>query len=149
MPRSILFVCHGNICRSPAAEAVTRKIAAERGLDLIVDSAGTGHWHAGEPPDTRMQAAAAKAGYDLSSLRARQVTAEDYQSHDLFVAMDRKNMADLMAMRPRGADTPVVLLLPYGPSGRTEVPDPYHVGNFEAVLDLIIAATEGMLDRFA
>lgn len=147
MTRSLLFVCLGNICRSPTAEAVTRQKAAERGLDLHVDSAGTGNWHAGDAPDLRMQAAARKAGYEMSELRARQVTDEDFHRFDMILAMDRRNMADLLAIRPRDSEVPVALFLPYGPTRLMEVPDPYYKGGFDKVVAMIETAADGLLDR--
>ena len=147
MAKALLFVCLGNICRSPTAEAVTRAKAAERGLDLTLDSAGTGRWHLGDAPDLRMQRAAAKAGYDLSGLRARQVEAADFARFDLILAMDRQNLADLAAMKPKSCDVPVALFLPYGPTGRREVPDPYYDGGFDRVVAMIETAADGLLDR--
>ena len=147
MARRLLFVCLGNICRSPTAEAVTRAKAEARGMDLEIDSAGTGAWHLGDAPDLRMQAAARRAGYDLSGLRARQVTEADFHAFDLMIAMDKRNMADLVRLCPREASTPVALLLPYGPTALTEVPDPYYEGGFDRVVALIETAAEGLLDR--
>jgi protein-tyrosine phosphatase len=149
MTRRILFVCLGNICRSPTAEGIARARAAARGLDLVVDSAGTGGWHVGDPPDPRMQAAARRAGYDLSDQRARQVGLRDFAGFDLIVAMDRSNRAVLERLRPPGAQTPVELLLSHGPEGRLDVPDPYLEGGFDAVVALIEAAVERLLDRIA
>jgi protein-tyrosine phosphatase len=141
----LLFVCLGNICRSPAAEAVMRAMAAVEGRALVADSAGTGDWHLGAPPDPRMQAAARKAGYDLSALRARQVAPDDFARFDLIVAMDRANRRDLEALRPPGAETPVTLFRAYDPEcdpddgaeGAADVPDPYLEGGFEEVVRLI------------
>ncbi|WP_093360568.1 low molecular weight protein-tyrosine-phosphatase [Tropicimonas isoalkanivorans] len=143
----ILFVCLGNICRSPAAEAITRTLASRAGLDLQLDSAGTGSWHIGEPPDRRMQSAALAAGYDVSGHRGRRVSALDFDRFDLIVAMDRENLADIETLRPAGSDTPVRLMLSYEPSGRMDVPDPYLEGGFDAVLRLIERAAEGLLDE--
>jgi protein-tyrosine phosphatase len=130
----ILFVCLGNICRSPAAEGVTRAMAAARGLDLVLDSAGTGGWHAGEPPHPPMVGAARARGWDLSPLRARQVAPADFDRFDLLLGMDRANLAALERLRPKGNATPVGLFL-----GTGEVPDPYFDGSFDAALDLIEA----------
>jgi len=149
MTQKLLFVCLGNICRSPTAEAIVRSKAGARGLALEVDSAGTGAWHIGDAPDLRMQAAASKAGYDLSALRARQVVAQDFSRFDLILAMDSRNMDDLLHMRPRGSDVPVALFLPYGPTGHTDVPDPYYEGGFDRIVALIETAAEGLLDRIA
>lgn len=146
----VLFVCLGNICRSPSAEAVVRERAVARGLTLAVDSAGTGDWHAGNPPYGPMIAAAARRGYDLSRLRARQVRAADFADFDLIVAMDRQNRADLEALRPAGNATPVRLLLDHLPGpGPRDVPDPYYTRDFDAALDLIEAAAEALLDQLA
>ncbi|MFO7855948.1 MAG: low molecular weight protein-tyrosine-phosphatase [Paracoccaceae bacterium] len=147
----LLLVCLGNICRSPAAEAVLRARAEAAGLAVAVDSAGTGDWHAGEPPDRRMQAAARTRGLDLSALRARQVRAEDFHAFDLILAMDRANLAALRRLRPDGARAELALMLDHAPDlgGPAEVPDPYHGGpeGFERVLDLLEAASDGVLDR--
>lgn len=147
MTRRILFVCLGNICRSPTAEAVARKLAAEAGLAVEVDSAGTGAWHIGNPPDGRMTTAAAKAGYDLTPLRARQFETRDFEQFDLILAMDRSNLAEIERQRPVGSTTPAALLLPHGTSGREEVPDPYYEGGFELVVELIEDAMHGLLHQ--
>ncbi len=149
MTVGVLFVCLGNICRSPTADAVfTHKVRA-LGLDsrLYIDSAGTGDWHLGEAPDRRSQRHAARRGYDLSMLRARQVHAEDFRRFDFVLAMDRSNLADLERLRPGPDVTEPQLLLRYGSSGLLDVPDPFHGGEreFEAVLDLIEEATDALL----
>jgi protein-tyrosine phosphatase len=127
MPVSILFVCLGNICRSPLAEGAFRAEAARRGLDVAADSAGTGGWHAGEPPDGRAIAAAARQGVDISRLRARKVSRRDFEAFDHLVALDRDNLADLEALRPPGSRATLTLLLDHVP-GREgeEVADPYY-----------------------
>lgn len=145
--KRVLFVCLGNICRSPSAEGVFRAFVAERGLgaQVEVDSAGTGVWHAGELPDPRSRQAAAKRGYRLDS-RARQVEADDFQRFDLIVAMDRDNLRTLHAMRQGRAR--VCLLSEFLPPGSPpDVPDPYYGGTrgFEQVLDMIEAACEPLL----
>ncbi|MFD0978922.1 low molecular weight protein-tyrosine-phosphatase [Tropicimonas aquimaris] len=144
-PPRILFVCLGNICRSPAAEGVARELASRAGQAVEFDSAGTGSWHVGEPPDRRMQATARDSGYDLSGLRARQFVPEDFSRFDLIVAMDRQNLEDIEAQRPPGNETPVRLFLAYGPSERVDVPDPYYEGGFDLVLRLIEHAAMGLL----
>ncbi len=160
MSARVLFVCLGNICRSPTAEAVMRAQIAERGLDgrVDVDSAGTIAYHAGEGADPRMQRAAAERGYPLDSI-ARQVTAEDFETAHLIVAMDRSNQEDLEAMAPDGADGKVGqvdkvgkvrLLSDYLPEGAPrDVPDPYWGGasGFDRVIDLIEEACPHILDE--
>jgi protein-tyrosine phosphatase len=138
----ILFVCLGNICRSPAAEGVTRAMAAARGLDLALDSAGTGDWHVGSPPHPPMVAAARARGWDLSPLRARQVSAADFDRFDLILGMDRANLAALARLRPAGNATPLRLFL-----GEAEVPDPYFDGSFDAALDLVEEGAARLLDQ--
>jgi protein-tyrosine phosphatase len=136
----ILFVCLGNICRSPAAEGVTRAMAEARGLDLVLDSAGTGDWHVGHPPHPPMVRAARARGWDLSPLRARQVAPADFDRFDLLLGMDRANVAALERLRPPDNATPVRLFL-----GKREVPDPYFDGSFDAALDLIEAGAARLL----
>lgn len=139
----VLCVCLGNICRSPTAEAVLRKLAGDR---LVVDSAGTGDWHIGNPPYPPAIEAAATRGYDLSNLRARQITAHDFVDFDLILAMDAQNFADIEALRPAGNDTPVHLFMDYAPeASETAVPDPYYTQNFDEALDLIEQAASGLV----
>ena len=143
MTTRILFVCLGNICRSPAAEGVFRSLAPE----VETDSAGTGDWHIGEPPYGPMQAAAQARGHDLSELRARQFHAGDFAAFDLIIGMDDANIEAIEALRPAGNDTPVKRLMDYGPAtGITHVPDPYYTRDFNGVLDLIETATQGLRD---
>jgi protein-tyrosine phosphatase len=124
---SVLFVCLGNICRSPLAEAALREEAAKLGLDLQIDSAGTGDWHIGHPPDHRAAAVARRNGIDISALRARQVTAEDFHRFDHIVALDGQNLANLEAMRPAGAKARLSLLLDHVEGREGEpVADPYY-----------------------
>jgi protein-tyrosine phosphatase len=138
----ILFVCLGNICRSPAAEGVTRALAAARGMDLVLDSAGTGNWHVGNPPHPPMIAAARARGYDLSPLRARQVEAADFDRFDLILGMDCANLAAIERIWPPGYETHARLFL-----GDAEVPDPYFDESFDAALDLIEAGAARLLDQ--
>ncbi|MDX8150376.1 low molecular weight protein-tyrosine-phosphatase [Patulibacter brassicae] len=149
----LLFVCLGNICRSPTAEAVMAGLLADEGLDdrVHVDSAGTGSWHVGHPADPRSRAAAAERGIALTS-RARQVTEADFERFDLLLAMDRQNAADLRALAPDDAAASKVRLLrefdaAAARDGDLDVPDPYHGGprGFEHVLDLVDAACRGLL----
>jgi protein-tyrosine phosphatase len=146
----VLFVCLGNICRSPTAEAVVRALAALEApeLDVEVDSAGTAGYHIGDAPDPRMRAAAARRGYDLNSLRARVVEPRDFERFDLILAMDRENLATLRKRAPEHVRERVRLFLEFGPqSERQEVPDPYYGGpnGFEEVLDLVEDAARGLL----
>jgi protein-tyrosine phosphatase len=124
---SVLFVCLGNICRSPLAEGAMRAEAEKAGLDLVVDSAGTGHWHIGEPPDRRAQAVAHGHGVDISGLRARQVSADDFRRFTHIFALDPENLADLGAIRPRDATATLGLLMDLVPGREgTAVDDPYY-----------------------
>ena len=146
----VLFVCLGNICRSPASEGVFRNIVANAGLDDVigVDSAGMGGWHVGDPPDSRGQAAAVKRGYNLSGQRARQVTISDFADFDYIIGMDRSNCAELTAMAPKKARDKIKLFLDFAPQfGLQDVPDPYYGGpeGFETVLDLVEEASKGLL----
>ena len=151
MAVKVLMVCLGNICRSPTAEAALRALAARHApqLALTVDSAGTADYHLGKPPDPRSQAAAARRGYDLSGLRARQVQAGDFEEFDLLLAMDKANWSDLQVLAPPQRRGRVRLFLDYAPgSAHREVPDPYYGGPdaFEQVLDLAEQAAQGVLD---
>ena len=148
----ILFVCLGNICRSPTAEAVFRAVAAREAPELLVevDSAGTAGYHIGEPPDLRTRQAASRRGYDMSSLRARIVEPRDFEDFDFILAMDRENLKVLNHRAPVQARDRVRLFLEFAPdAATTEVPDPYYGGpnGFEEVLDLVEAATHGLLQH--
>jgi len=147
----ILCLCLGNICRSPTAEAVLRAKARAAGLDWRIDSAGTGDWHAGEAPDRRAQAAAQARGYDLSALRARQITARDFHDFDLILAMDAQNLRDARAVAPVGAPGRLARFLDAadmaGAGDGGNVPDPYFTGRFDDVLTLIESASERLVQR--
>jgi len=148
--KRILFVCMGNICRSPTAEGVFRRLAAEAGLldSLHVDSAGTHGYHVGRPPDSRASATAAGRGYDLSALRARQVTREDFETFDYILAMDRENYDHLAQLAPKARRDRLHLFLEYSTRfPGQEVPDPYYGGaqGFEQVLDMVEDAARGLI----
>jgi protein-tyrosine phosphatase len=152
MQDSVLFVCLGNICRSPTAEGVFRERVRRAGLSdrIVVASAGTGDWHVGEPPDRRAIAHAAKRGYDLRKQRARQLCPEDFERFNWILAMDRANLRELSAQRPADFGGHVGLFLEMAPHlGVAEVPDPYYGGadGFERVLDLIESASDSLLAR--
>ncbi len=156
MTTHVLFVCLGNICRSPSAEAVFRTLAARAApdLDLMIDSAGTSGWHEGEPPYGPMQRAAAARGYDLSNLRARRFVVDDFARFDLIVAMDHDNRAAIETLRPRYDDagndtpdgTPVRLFTDFAPeTAMDHIPDPYYTRDFDQTLDLVETASRGLL----
>lgn len=148
----VLFVCLGNICRSPTAQGVFERLVAEHGLSdfIAVDSAGTGNWHAGEPPDPRAIRAAGRRGIDLSRQRARQVEQRDLEAFDYVLAMDRDNLKALHGMTSNGAHKHVGLLLDFAPHlALKDVPDPYYGGpqGFEHVLDLIEVVSAALFDE--
>ncbi len=150
--KRVLFVCTGNICRSPTAEGVFRRFVEQAGLDdrIGMDSAGTHGYHVGEPPDPRSQAAASARGYDLSGLRARRIAREDFSHFDLVLAMDRDHHTILARFAPLGARPKLRMLMEFARrSGVDEVPDPYYGGpdGFELVLNLVEDAAEGLLDH--
>jgi protein-tyrosine phosphatase len=139
----VLFVCLGNICRSPSAEGVFREIS-----DCVTDSAGTGGWHVGAPPYGPMLEAAARRGYDFSDLRARQFRREDFADFDLIVGMDDANIRDIETLRPSGNKTPVQLFTNFAPElGAKQVPDPYYTRDFDGALDLIESCAKGLRDK--
>lgn len=146
----VLFVCMGNICRSPTAEGVFRHVVEQAGLaDAVhIDSAGTHDYHIGNPPDARAQAAAARRGYDLSGLRARQVGGTDFAAFDFVIAMDEHNRSLLLRQCPPEHRAKVRLFLEFAEGEvPAEVPDPYYGGpqGFEQVLDLVENAARGLL----
>lgn len=144
--KSVLMVCLGNICRSPLAEAALRHIAERDGLDLTVDSAGTGDWHVGHPPDRRAQDVAKRlGGIDISGSRARQFALDDFYRFDHILAMDEANLADLRAIQPRDATARLSLLLDHLPGHQgTAVADPYYgdAAGFETTWKQVSAAAE-------
>jgi protein-tyrosine phosphatase len=150
MSTSVLFVCLGNICRSPTAHGVLQQMvnAANLQQQILVDSAGTGAWHVDEAPDERATAAALERGYDLSGLRARPVTVRDFSRFDYVLAMDQQNLAHLESMAPVEYRGHLGLCLDFHSHPLlTEVPDPYYGGNagFDQVLDLVEEASRGLL----
>jgi protein-tyrosine phosphatase len=152
---SVLFVCMGNICRSPTAEGVVQKLLDDGGLagQIALDSAGTHAWHINEPPDPRAQEAAAKLDIDLSGLRARAVEPADFHEFDYIIAMDRDNVESLELIRPPNAKATVELMLAYASNASNtsvqEVPDPYYGGTagFEKVVELLQDAGQGLLQK--
>jgi protein-tyrosine phosphatase len=144
---SVLFVCLGNICRSPLAEGAFRAEAERLGLDVMADSAGTGGWHAGEPPDRRAIAAAMRQGVDISGLRARQVKPEDFRRFSHILALDHDNLRNLRAMRPADGSAKIGLLLDHasGFEGKA-VADPYYGDDagFDVTWDEVAAAAKGL-----
>lgn len=151
MTVSVLFVCLGNICRSPTAEAVFRERVIAAGLEahIRIDSAGTGDWHIGRAPDPRTREAAARRGYQMDTLRARQVSPQDFYEFDVVLAMDNTNLADLQAMQPADVNVTLGRFLDYSTAAPVkEVPDPYYGGEdgFDRVLDLIEGGADGLLD---
>ncbi|MEM9062657.1 MAG: low molecular weight protein-tyrosine-phosphatase [Pseudomonadota bacterium] len=143
----ILCVCLGNICRSPMAQGALERRLAEAGISAVVDSAGTGAYHIGNPPDPRGLAAASARGYDNSAQRARQVAASDFDAFDLILAMDASNLANLRRACPQSADCEIRL---FDAEGR-DIPDPYYGGpaDYEHALDMIEAATEALVTKIA
>jgi len=152
MTIKVLFICMGNICRSPTAEGVFRNLVQGAGLAqrILIDSAGTHDYHIGAPPDRRAQAAAVQRGYDLSDLRGRQVEKRDFDEFDYILAMDADNLANLNRIKPSQHRARLGLFLEYGQRfTEREVPDPYYGGvqGFDHVLDLVEDAAAGLLAR--
>ena len=144
----VLFVCTGNICRSPTAEAVFRHFAAQAKLDVVADSAGTRGFHVGAPPDPRAVHAAAARGINLGNQRARKVVRADFETFDLIVALDRSHLRKLKRLRPADARAEVRLLLDFANDvAHEDVPDPYYGGadGFAHALDLIEAGVRGLI----
>jgi protein-tyrosine phosphatase len=151
-PTRVLFVCMGNICRSPTAEGVFRHAVTSAGLEqrILADSAGTHGYHLGHPPDRRAQLAAARRGYDLANLRARQVTGQDFVEFDYILAMDLDNLSELRRLAPAQHHGKLCLFMDYSIARRgKEVPDPYYGGaqGFEVVLDMAEDVAAGLLQH--
>ena len=146
MVKSILFVCLGNICRSPLAEGIAKKIAKERGLDILIDSAGTSNYHIGEPPDSRSVAVACQNGVDISMLRGRQIGKSD-SKFDLIVAMDRQNQINIARFK---LENRLVMMGEFGLDG-VDIPDPYYGDSkdFKRVYDMLTKAINVMFDEIA
>jgi protein-tyrosine phosphatase len=148
---AVLFVCLGNICRSPLAEGLFRHHAAKAGLvtRFMIDSAGTGGWHAGEPPDQRSVAVAAGHGVEIAYQKARKVRPDDFEHFDLILGMDRQNVADLMRLKPQSAKAEVALYLNYATGVTKDVPDPFYgeLPDFEAVYRLCDDASVALLTK--
>ncbi|WP_133470385.1 low molecular weight protein-tyrosine-phosphatase [Paraglaciecola marina] len=144
---SVLFVCLGNICRSPSAEAVFTKMAQNQNLDLVIDSAGTAGYHTGAEPDKRSQAVGLERGYSFKGLKCRKVTPEDFDKFDYILGMDNKNISNLLEICPKGHEDKVGLFLSFADLQEKEVPDPYYGGKkgFEYVLDLIEEGSKGLI----
>lgn len=147
---SVIFVCLGNICRSPTAEGMFRQVVAQARLHerIRIDSAGTHAYHVGEPPDARAQQVAARRGVDLSALRGRQLTKADLDEFDFVLAMDRSNLADIQTLAGDHQREKITLFMDFGDRfDEPEVPDPYYGGakGFEQMLDLITDAAQGLL----
>ncbi|WP_417622023.1 low molecular weight protein-tyrosine-phosphatase [Parasphingorhabdus sp.] len=151
MHQSVLFVCLGNICRSPLAEAALRAECAAAGLNIIIDSAGTGDWHVGQAPDERALAVAARNGVDIGHLRARQVTIADFRDFDHIIALDNQNLRDLTEIRPAKAVAKLSLLFDHvaGRAGE-DVTDPYYGGDegFDQTWTEVTAAARGLRRLF-
>ena len=149
--KSVLFVCLGNICRSPTADGVMRKLAAGQGI--TIDSCGTAGWHIGKSPDPRAVAEAASKGYDLTPMRARQINQEDFAKFDLIIAMDQSKLNNINAIAPCGHNAELLkftdLLPDTHPMRGQDVPDPYYEDNFPEVLELIEEGTAQLLKRLA
>ncbi|RCW79436.1 low molecular weight protein-tyrosine-phosphatase [Paracoccus lutimaris] len=149
---SVLFVCMGNICRSPLAEGAMRAAAADAGLAVRIDSAGTGAWHSGEAPDPRAQEVAARDGVDISGQRARQVTAQDFRDFDHIVAMDLSNLANLRKIAPKDGRARLSLMLDHVPGREGKsVADPYYGSDsgFDATWHDVRAGARGLLAAMA
>ena len=146
---SVLFVCLGNICRSPSAEAVFKKKAGDMGLNIEIDSAGTGGYHKGTAPDKRAQAVGMLRGYSFKGLKCRKVVGQDFEKFDYVLGMDNQNIENLLEVCPEKFQHKISLLLSFAVSEEQEVPDPYYGGKrgFEYVLDLIEQGADGFIEH--
>ena len=152
MTVSVLFVCLGNICRSPLAEGAFRREAERLGLAVTVDSAGTGDWHVGHPPDRRAAAVAERNGVRIGHLRARQVNRDDFRQFDHIIALDSENFGDLQRMQPPNSKAELSLLLDHVPGREGEaVVDPYYGGDadFDAAWSDVVAGAKALAGRIA
>jgi len=145
-PHRVLFVCLGNICRSPLAEGVFRHLVATHpaGGAFEIDSAGTGAYHVGEAPDRRMRQVARAHGIDIEGLRARQVQEDDFQRFDWILAMDQANLRNLKRLETTGCAAKVRLFRSFDPEGEGDVPDPYYEGKFDEVYTIILRTAEAL-----
>lgn len=145
---SVLFVCLGNICRSPTAEGIFRDLVKREGLaeQITIDSAGTAAYHIGSPPDSRAQIEAKRRGIDISGLRGRQAHPGDFEQFDYVLAMDSENHRNLLAICPLDSETKLHMCLDFAPNvDRRDVPDPYYDGGFDSVYDMLEDAAQGLL----
>ncbi|MFB9867608.1 low molecular weight protein-tyrosine-phosphatase [Vreelandella sulfidaeris] len=147
----VLFVCLGNICRSPTAEGVFRRALEQAGMagQVEIDSCGVGNWHVGKAPDARAQQAALSRGIDITALRARQLSAQDFVDFDYVLGMDQDNVSAMRQLKPANSQAHVGLLLDFAGTPGGEVPDPYYGGEegFENVLNMIEAASDGLIQH--
>lgn len=147
----VLFVCLGNICRSPTAEGVFRRALEQAGMadKIQIDSCGIGDWHVGKAPDTRAQQAALSRGIDLSALRARQLTTQDFVEFDYVLGMDQDNLTAMRKLKPANSRAHLGLFLDFAGMSGAEVPDPYYGGEegFESVLTMVEAASDGLIQH--
>ena len=147
---SVLFICMGNLCRSPSAEAVFRHKVAEKGIDIVIDSAGTSGSHVRDKPDHRAVKAGEARGYSFDKLRARKVTAQDFSKFDIVIAMDNDNIRELKKVAPEELQDKIVLFLDFAKGfDDKEVPDPYYGGarGFQLVLDMVEDASNGLIEK--